>query len=145
MLRDVVSGRLNSIRPALELAAKLDTHIQERVADTLATIENSDDDQKQRHRVHMEVMLLIYMGINISKQLKVLCATTARAFLPWNEEAIALANALMAASVNRASTLTPEQSLEYFMAQLLDTGTTPAALVNDSLEEVRIDRASLSI
>ena len=87
------------------------------------------------------------MRRNISKQLKVLCAATARAFLPWNEEEIALANALMAASisVNRASTLTSEQSLEYFMAQLLDTATTPAALVNGSLEEVRIDRASLSI
>jgi hypothetical protein len=162
-LHDVVLGSRKSIKITMKCLDEVEEGIARQIQETLASasnspvisgdkatdetvseqipIENGKDNQPNNRtpQLQLEVLLLIYMGISISQQLKILCSATARAFL--DEAAVAEIDrkALIsnesgfgdstknnndnndAATHEMHAASTRAQGLEYLMARVLES------------------------
>lgn len=110
-LQNVVLGDTKSIKTTLKCLDDVEEGIARHIQETLASVSNTpvadivgeetiskqismekvkDNQPKNKPpQLHMEVLVLLYMGISISQQFKILCSATARAFLTQNEAVVA--------------------------------------------------------
>jgi hypothetical protein len=110
-LRDVVMGDVQSIKTTLKCLDDVETGIARQIQETLAITRSASsagvatspsipDEKKEKQalqntesnrpvQVQQEVLVLLYMGISVSQQLKILCSATARAFLAQDEAVVA--------------------------------------------------------
>ncbi|KAG7675137.1 hypothetical protein Ndes2437A_g00332 [Nannochloris sp. 'desiccata'] len=162
-LRDVVLGDIKSIKITLKCLDEVEEGIARQIQETLASAINSplagiaaeetvseeismekgEDNQPNDKilQVQQEVLLLLYMGISVSQQLKILCSATARAFLAQDEAVVAEIDrkaleingfgdgssndrdnneAEQAATHGMSAASSRAQGLEYLMARVLE-------------------------
>lgn len=162
-LRDVVLGDIKSIKITLKCLDEVEEGIARQIQETLASAINSplagiaaeetvseeismekgEDNQANDKilQVQQEVLLLLYMGISVSQQLKILCSATARAFLAQDEAVVAEIDrkaleingfgdgssndrdnneAEQAATHGMSAASSRAQGLEYLMARVLE-------------------------
>ena len=84
--------------------------------------------------LELEVAILLYMGICISQQLKILCRAVAQAHLSWNEKAVAAAKELETEELE----IGPHQGPEYAMALMLEGNYQTSGSLDDVLEAITV-------
>jgi hypothetical protein len=106
-LRDAILGDIKSIETTLKCLDDVEIGLEKQIEETLAIAvadNNSTADggsvasevataeeaiKKPSQQLRLEVLMLLYMGISVSQQLKILCSATARAFFAQDEAVVA--------------------------------------------------------
>jgi hypothetical protein len=150
-LRDAVLGNVKSIETTLKCLDQIEGGISRQIQETLAVNDDNTADTtiaaptEQITELHkspqlrQEVLVLLYMGITVSQQLKILCSATARAFLTENEAVVAeidrkalethhhvedsdKSNASESSATQKMSVAgSKDPGLEYLMARMLES------------------------